>query len=45
MVVAETKMAKGMNRAGGHVSFTFLHEHTPKASVKHSLRSLVKRIP
>ena len=45
MVVAETKIAKGMNRAEKGVSFTSLKEPTPGPSVKHSLRSLVVRIP
>lgn len=45
MVVAETKIAKGMNRAKRVVSFTSRKEPTPDPSVKHSLRSLVVRIP
>ena len=44
MVAAETKIAKGMNRANGYVSFTSCI-YTPDPSVKHSLRSLVVRIP
>ena len=45
MVAAETKIAKGMNRAEKGVSFTSRKEAMPNPSVKHSLRSLVVRIP
>lgn len=45
MVAAETNMAKGMNRARGHVSLTFLIWPMLNTGVKHSLKSLVNRIP